>query len=150
MRPEPDAHLDHLAHAVIGAAIEVHRTLGPGLLEELYESALSIELEWRGISHERQVPVPLLYRDQPIGDARLDLLIDKQLVVELKSVRALDDAHLGQMLGYLRAGRFPLGLLINFNVPRLRDGVRRVVETHSPPKPGPSRSRHTPAPPSPK
>jgi len=126
---EPSSQLDDLARAVIGAAIEVHRTLGPGLLESVYENALAIELTLRGMPFKQQQPIALMYKNVAIGDARLDLLVADQLVVELKSVRELDDAHVGQVLGYLRAGGFQLGLLINFNVPRLRDGIRRLIQT---------------------
>jgi GxxExxY protein len=128
-RREPDRELDELTHDVIGAAIEVHRTLGPGLLESLYENALAVELTQRRIPFERQVPISLRYKGVEIGDARLDLLVNKRLVVELKSVRAIDDSHIGQALGYLRAGGYGLALLINFNVARLRDGVKRLVHT---------------------
>ena len=128
-RNEPSAELDELARAVIGAAIEVHRTLGPGLLESLYENALAEELRLRRIPFRRQVIIPMVYKDVAIGDARVDLLVADQLVVELKSVRQFDDAHVGQVLGYLRAGGYQLGLLINFNVGRLRDGIKRLIQS---------------------
>jgi GxxExxY protein len=129
---EPDPDLDRLARVTIGAAIEVHRALGPGFLEALYEEALSIELEERGIPHERQVALGVEYRGQRIGQQRLDLVVGGRLVVELKAVDALAPIHRAQVLSYLKAAHQPLGLLINFNVHTLRDGIRRVVLTGHP------------------
>jgi GxxExxY protein len=126
---EPPEHLDHVATAVIGAATEVHRRLGPGFLESIYEAALVIELTRRGIQFERQLPIVVRYEDVVIGEHRLDLLVDGELVVELKAVEAIAPIHLSQLLSYLRAGAFQLGLLINFNVPYLRNGIRRVVNS---------------------
>lgn len=128
-RFEPGRELDAFAHEVIGAAIEVHRALGPGLLESVYENALCIELTDRRIPFLRQYAIDLRYKGHPVGDARLDLLVAERLIVELKSVSEIDDTHVGQTLGYLKAGGYPLALLINFNVPRLRDGVRRFVNS---------------------
>jgi GxxExxY protein len=124
---EPPEHLDHLARAVIGAAIEVHRRLGPGFLESIYEAALVIELARRRIHFERQLPLVVCYDEIVIGEHRLDLLVEGELVVELKAVDAIAPIHLSQLLSYLRAGAFQLGLVINFNVPYLRSGIRRVV-----------------------
>lgn len=101
---EPSTELDELARAVIGAAIEVHKTLGPGLLEPIYENALATELTFRGIPFDRQVPISLVYKGVAIGDARPDIVVADQLVVELKAVREIDDSHVAQVLGYLRAG----------------------------------------------
>ncbi|MEM9346414.1 MAG: GxxExxY protein [Planctomycetota bacterium] len=120
-------HLNRLSEAVIGAAIEVHRHLGIGFLESTYEKALSIELELRNIKHERQAPVALDYKGQSIGDGKLDLLVDNCLIVELKAVSNLVDAHKAQVLAYLKATDFKLGLLINFHSPLLKDGVKRIV-----------------------
>lgn len=127
MRPEPPAYLDEIARAVIGAAIEVHRQLGPGFLEAVYEAALAKELEARGIGFARQVPIPLTYRDETIGEHRLDFLVEDALVIELKAVDALAVIHSAQTLSYLRAGSFRLGLLINFNTPLLKAGIRRII-----------------------
>jgi len=124
---EPPEDLDRDAHAVIGAAIEVHRCLGPGLFESFYERALCIELGLRGIPFTNQTVVALDYKGHPIGETRLDLRVGHGLVVELKSVETLTAVHFAQVLCYLRAARCPLGLLINFNVPFLRQGVRRIV-----------------------
>ena len=122
----PD-YLNDYSRAVIGAAIEVHRHLGPGFLESTYEQALVIELRLRGVRFQRQVLLPLEYKGYPLGDNRVDLLVEEELVVELKAVDSLVGIHRAQVLSYLKAGAFRLGLLINFNVPALRDGVRRVV-----------------------
>jgi GxxExxY protein len=117
-----------LSHEVIGAAIEVHRLLGPGLLESVYEIALCKELELRGISVERQVSVPVVYKGTPLEcSLKLDLLIERIIVVEVKSVEKLVDIHKAQLLTYLRLRELWLGLLINFNVAVLRDGVRRLL-----------------------
>lgn len=124
--------LNELSHAVIGAAIEAHKHLGPGLHESIYEQALVIELGLRNITFVQQHPIRLRYKGHDLGEGRLDLLVGNGLVVELKAVEALNDAHAGQMLGYLKAGGFQLGLLINFNVPRLRDGTRRYINTKQP------------------
>jgi GxxExxY protein len=124
---EPDADTDRVAQAVIGAATEVHRALGPGFLESVYEQAMSIELGLLGISFERQVPVAVSYKGHSIGESRLDLLVEAMLIVELKAVDQLAAIHTAQVMSYLKATGHRLGLLINFNVVRLKDGVRRVV-----------------------
>ena len=124
---EPDEALDRLASVVIAAAVEVHRILGPGFLESVYERALCTELALQGVSFRRQVGINLHYKGKPVGDGRLDLLVDARLVVELKAVEALEAIHLLQVRSYLRATNRCLGLLINFNVPVLLRGVRRVI-----------------------
>jgi GxxExxY protein len=129
VRPEPSPELDECAHRVIGAAIEVHRALGPGFLESVYREAMIIELGTRVLHVEREVPVPVRYRGQQIALYRIDLIVDGDLVVELKAVEHLLPVHAAQTLAYLKAGGFQLGLVINFNVDRLRDGIRRVVWT---------------------
>ncbi len=124
---EVDSKVDRLAHAVIGAAIEVHRCLGPGLLESMYEMALCIELTERGISFTQQGEVAVFYKERPIGIGRVDLLIGELLIVELKAVDTLAPIHTAQALTYLRMTGHHLALLINFNVPILRDGIKRVA-----------------------
>jgi GxxExxY protein len=120
--------LDPLTGAVIGAAIEVHRILGPGLLESIYQEALGHELGLRGIPFEPQVMVPIEYKGQILGDdLRMDIVVDGRVVVELKSVDRLDPIHEAQLLTYLRLSRVHVGLLINFNVRVLKDGIRRRV-----------------------
>jgi GxxExxY protein len=118
----------NLTHAVIGAAIEVHRSLGPGLLESAYEACLAYELSLRGLQAERQIELPIHYKGQPINAAyRIDLLVNQELVLEIKAVDALHPIHEAQLLTYLKLGRWPLGLLINFNVPVLKEGIRRLI-----------------------
>jgi GxxExxY protein len=124
---EPDANADRLAHLVIGAAIEVHRQLGPGFLESVYEQAMCIELSLRGLTFTRQAEVTINYKGCAVGQGRLDLLVADCLVVELKAVEALAPIHSAQMISYLRTTKRKLGLLINFNVPMLRDGIKRIV-----------------------
>jgi GxxExxY protein len=124
---EPSARVDSLARIVVDAALEVHRILGPGFLESVYEQALAIELELRGVAFVRQVPVGLAYKDRAVGQARLDFLVDRSLVVELKAVEQLAPIHVAQVISYLKATGHPLGLLVTFNVTQLRRGLRRVV-----------------------
>ena len=126
-RKEPDAELDQLAHQVIGAAIEVHRALGPGLLEGVYEKALCIEFELRGIAFRTQSRVGIAYKGRSVGKGKLDLIVGDRLIVELKAVEKLAPIHLAQTISYLRMTNRALGLLINFNVPVLKEGIRRVV-----------------------
>jgi GxxExxY protein len=122
-----DALIDGLTHEVIGAAIEVHRHLGPGYLESVYGEALGIELGLRGVSFRRQVVFSLDYKGHPVGEGRMDLLVGEVLVVELKAVDGLAPIHTAQAISYLKATRPRLALLINFNVPVLKDGIKRVV-----------------------
>jgi GxxExxY protein len=124
------AELDEnvLARAVIGAAIEVHRRLGPGLLEAAYELALERELQLRGVRVERQKPVFMQYKGTALGDAfRIDMLVSGILVVEIKAVEQVAPIHEAQLLTYLRLAGKRLGLLLNFNVRVLKDGIRRVA-----------------------
>lgn len=122
-----DKALENLAHQVIGAAIEVRRTLGPGYLESVYEKALCIELGMRNIEFRCQVPTTIKYKGTDVGDGRIDLLVDGLLLVELKTVDALTAVHQAQVISYLKATNKKLGLLINFNTAVLKDGIRRVV-----------------------
>jgi GxxExxY protein len=128
-RIEPPERVDLFAHDVIGAAIEVHRILGRGFLESIYEMALVQELRARGIHFERQVTIPIHYKGTLIGEHRLDLLVAGELVVELKASQGIVDAHVAQTLSYLKAGAFQLGLILNFNARTMKDGVRRVVSS---------------------
>ena len=117
-----------LTGAVIGAAIEVHRQLGPGLLESTYDACLCYELTARRVPFRRQVPVPVVYHDVKLDCGyRVDLVAGSQLVVELKSVAAIDPIHEAQLLTYMRLGGWRLGLLINFNVMLLKSGIRRRI-----------------------
>jgi GxxExxY protein len=113
---------------IIGAAIEVHRELGPGLLESAYGACLAVELSSRGLAFERQKPVPVTYKGLVLDCGfRVDLLVEDCIVVELKAVEAITAVHEAQVLTYLRLARLDVGLLINFNVKLLRHGVRRLV-----------------------
>jgi GxxExxY protein len=124
---EPGKELDELANSVIGAAIEVHRCLGPGYLENVYDQALGIELLERKLPFQRQHPISIVYKGQTIGGGRLDLLVSNQLVVELKAVDVLLPVHKAQVISYLKATGLKLGLLINFNVSVLRNGLQRII-----------------------
>ena len=126
---EPDASVDRLAHQVIGAAIEVHRQLGPGFLESVYETALAIEFDLQGVPFERQKPIELFYKGHSIGDQRLDFVVDHSLIVELKAIEKFAPIHSAITISYLRATGLQLCLLINFNVPVLKNGIKRVVLT---------------------
>lgn len=119
---------NELANKVIGLAINVHSALGPGLLEGAYQECLFYKIAQDGLSVEKEKPMPLVFEEVKLDCGyRIDLLVENKLVIELKSVEALNDVHLAQTLTYLKLGDFKLGLLINFNVPRLRDGVKRVI-----------------------
>ena len=113
---EPDKTLDELAHAVIGAAIEVHRNLGPGFLESVYEEALGVELEPSGIRFQRQVPISMTYKGRAVGEARLDLLVNDVLIVELKAVDAFAPIHGAQVISYLKC-QAAVGLAHQFQCP---------------------------------
>jgi GxxExxY protein len=123
-----NGQVNQITQAVIGAAMEVHRTLGPGLLESAYQQCLCRELTVRGIPFERECPLPLEYKGIRLECGyRLDLLVAGSVVVEVKSVEALAPIHEAQLLTYLRLGGWQVGLLINFNVPILKQGIRRKV-----------------------
>ena len=124
---EPGAEIDRMASSVLEAAIEVHRVLGPGFFEGVYQEALELELTLRRIRFVRQPAIGIFYKDRPVGDLRPDLWVAQRLIVELKTVDRLAPIHLAQALSYLRATELALALLINFNVPVLLRGVRRVV-----------------------
>ena len=119
---------DRLSHEIIGAAIEVHTYLGPGLLESAYEDCLCRELALRGMKFERQVQVPLEYKGVKVeGGYRLDILVEGLVIIEVKAVEKFEPVHEAQLLTYLRLKNLWLGLLINFNVPHVKDGIRRLV-----------------------
>jgi len=119
---------NELSRAVIGAAINVHTVLGPGLLENAYKECLYYELKKIDLYVEKEKVMPLIYKEVKLECGyRIDLLVNNKLVIELKSVEALNDVHLAQTLTYLKLGDYKLGLLINFNVARLKDGIKRVV-----------------------
>ncbi len=124
---EPGDEVDGIASRTLDAAVEVHRLLGPGLLEGIYEEALSHELQLRRLPFVRQPPLPLAYKDIVVGDLRPDLVVAGLVIVELKAVDGLTAVHLAQALSFLRASGLVLALLINFNAPLLLRGVKRVV-----------------------
>ena len=124
---EPSGQVDDSANAIIGAALEVHRVLGPGFLESVYEEAMTVELGLRRIPFIRQKSINLLYKGQPVGEGRLDFLVDEALILELKAAEKLLPIHHAQVLSYLKSTHCHLGLLINFNERLLRDGIRRIV-----------------------
>lgn len=128
MSHEPIPREDEdIAHQVIGAAIEVHRLLGPGFLEAVYEKALMYERQSRGLKVERQKDILVPYKDIQIEGQRLDLLVGGRVIVELKALEAIAPIHQAQLLSYLKATKLRLGLLINFNVSILKDGIKRLV-----------------------
>lgn len=120
---------DPLTHAVIGAAIEVHREMGPGLLESIYQRCMEIELELRGLTFQPQAHLPLTYKGVPLDgeDLRMDCFFPGELVFELKAVEKILPVHEAQLITYLRLSKTHVGLLINFNVPVLKDGLKRMV-----------------------
>ena len=119
--------LNRLTEKIIGCAIEVHRQLGPGLLESTYEAALCIELETANLKYHRQLIIPVVYKGKTIGEYRLDLIVEDSVVVEIKSVERLDPVFDAQVLTYLRITEKKVGLLINFNSRFLKNGVKRFV-----------------------
>jgi GxxExxY protein len=122
---------NQVTDAIIGSAIEVHRTLGPGLLESIYEECLAVEMSFRGLCFVRQLPVPIEYKGRRVGtDLKIDLWVEECVIVELKAIEKLMPVHDAQVLTYLRLTNRQVGLLINFHVPLLRDGIRRLVNEY--------------------
>jgi GxxExxY protein len=120
--------INDLTGQIIGAAIEVHKALGPGLLESVYEECLAHELDLRRIQYERQYPILVKYKGVQLDCAyRIDLLVDNLVILELKSLDSLEPVHEAQILTYLKLTGRKIGLLINFNVPVLRDGIKRLI-----------------------
>lgn len=125
--------LEHraLSERIIGGAIQVHRTLGPGFIESVYEEALCYELPRRGLKISRQHPVEIFYEDLKVGDHELDLFVENEMVVELKAVKAIDGIHFAKVRSYLRAVNRQHGLILNFSLPKLE--IRRVITSCDPP-----------------
>lgn len=120
--------LNHISNVVIGAAIEIHRALGPGLLESVYEECLAWELQQKGLVVQRQVNIPIRYKALHIENAyRADLLVQNELIIELKSIDAFQPIHTAQLLTYLKLMDIRLGLLLNFKVEQMRCGIKRIV-----------------------
>jgi len=119
---------NEIATKIIGCAIEVHRTLGPGLLESAYQKCLSYELINVGLSIEQEKPLPVVYKDVKLDHGyRLDLLVENKVVVELKTIENFTDVHTAQVLTYLRLGNYKLGILINFHTALLKNGIKRIA-----------------------
>jgi GxxExxY protein len=120
---------DEASYVTIGAAMEVHRRLGPGYREKVYGNALAIEFDHRGIAYNRQVGYPVNYRGQSVGGGRMDFVVEESVVVELKTVSELISDHEAQLLSYLKGAGYELGLLMNFNRETLKEGLKRKVYT---------------------
>jgi GxxExxY protein len=121
--------VNDLSSKVIGAAIKVHKELGPGLLESVYQTCMAIELRDMGLQVKSEVPLPIFYRGNKIHDEgfRMDLLVEEKIIVELKSVETIQDVHKKQLLTYLRLAKKPLGLLLNFNETVLKKGITIII-----------------------
>jgi GxxExxY protein len=117
-----------ISHKVIGLAMNIHSVLGPGLLESAYRECLFYDIRKAGLSVVKELPMPIIYNEAQLDHGyRIDLLVENKVVIELKTVDSLHDVHFAQVLTYLKLGHYKLGLLVNFNVPSLKDGIRRVV-----------------------
>lgn len=117
-----------LAYKIIGISIDIHNTLGPGLLESAYQECLFYKIKKEGLKVEKEKAMPLIYEDVKLDCGyRIDLLVESKLVIEVKSVDALNDIHLAQTLTYLKLGNYKLGLLINFNTVLLKNGIKRII-----------------------
>jgi GxxExxY protein len=121
-------HENVISEKIIGLAIEIHKSLGPGLLESAYKECLLYKLKKAGIFSEKEKPIPLIFEEVKLECGyRIDILVEHKVVIEIKSVEALNDIHLAQTLTYMKLGDYKLGLLINFNVLMLKTGIKRVV-----------------------
>ena len=119
---------NELSSKIIGCAIEVHKQLGPGLLESAYQECLLYELKAAGLQVQKEKPMPIVYKEVRLDHGyRLDLLVENKVVVEIKTVEALNEVHVAQVLTYLKLGNYKLGLLLNFHVATLKDGIKRVI-----------------------
>ena len=119
---------NELSSKEIGLAIELHKSLGPGLLESAYKEVLFYKIQQSGLKVEKEKPMPLVFEEVKLDCGyRIDLLVENKLVIEIKAVEALNDVHLAQVLTYLKVGNFKLGLLINFNVVLLKQGIKRII-----------------------
>ncbi len=123
-----EEQLNNLTRQIIGFSFDVHTALGPGLLESAYKTCMFYKIQESGLYVEKEKPIPVVYKGVKLDCGyRIDLLIENQLVLEIKSVESLSNLHLAQMLTYLKLGNFELGLLLNFNVLRMREGIKRVI-----------------------
>ncbi|MEM6853484.1 MAG: GxxExxY protein [Planctomycetota bacterium] len=126
-RKELNPDLESLVTRVIGAAIEVHQFIGPGFPEAVYQNALSHELDLQEITHRIEYPVQVVYKDKRVGEGRIDILVEDQLVLELKTVNEINDVHRAQVTAYLKAMNLEIGFVLNFNTAVLKDGIKRVI-----------------------
>jgi len=127
-----DEELEAITYKVIGLAIEVHRQLGPGLLESAYQQCLYYEIKNIGLKVEKEISLPIIYKDLKIDHGyRMDLLVESKLVLELKTVEGFTAVHFAQILTYLKLGNYPLGLLLNYNSTILRNNIKRFINTPS-------------------
>jgi GxxExxY protein len=125
---EDKVELDQITRRIIGAAIEVHKTVGPGLLESAYQACLAFELRERGLKVEEQLPLPVVYKNVRLDCGyRIDLLVESEIVIEIKAIETLAPIHEAQLLSYLRLSGKRVGLLMNFHVRVLKDGLKRIV-----------------------
>lgn len=123
-------NVNEISSEIIGAAIEVHKSLGPGLLESAYQGCLYYELLDSGLQVRKEVSMPIMYKEIKLDQGyRMDLLVENQIVVELKTVEKFTDVHFAQVLTYLKLGNFPLGLLLNFHTTVLKHGIKRIIHT---------------------
>ncbi len=119
---------NEISNKIIGCAIEVHKQLGPGLLESAYQECLFYELQKAGLEVEKEKPMPIVYKEVKLDHGyRIDLLVEKKVVIEIKTVEILNDVHTAQVLTYLKLGDYKLGLLLNFHVSVLKNGIKRVI-----------------------
>jgi GxxExxY protein len=119
--------INKLTERIIGCAIEVHRNLGPGLLESMYESALCVEFELANLKYQRQVTFPIRYKEKMIGEHRVDIIVENAVIIEIKSVEWFDPVFEAQLLTYLKISNKKVGLLINFNTKLLKQGIKRLI-----------------------
>ncbi len=120
--------INELSNTIIGLAIEVHRQLGPGLLESAYQECLYYELKKAGLKVEKEKPMPIVYKEVKLDHGyRMDLLVENEVVIEIKTVECFTDVHIAQVLTYLKLGNYKLGLLINFHVSLLKNGIKRLI-----------------------
>ena len=127
LEPVPDFELNRITYAIIGAAIEVHKVLGPGYTERVYENALAVEFRRRGIPFVQQFNFNVLYQQEWVGEGRIDFLVEGKVVVELKAIEQILSVHPAQVVSYLKCTRLKIGILINFNTKYLKDGIRRIL-----------------------
>lgn len=125
----PSPRAAALSISIINCALEVHRILGPGHCENIYRKALAVELDFNGLPSEKRKRVSILYKGKPVGEGLIDLVIENEIIIQIKAVDSLTPDHTAQVMSYLKASKIGLGLLINFNSPLLKQGLKRIVHT---------------------